>query len=177
MCIICIFVGPVWLWEAYCIYTSLLLIVHGKRVAKMRHLFDTLYYSLRAQHCNTLRRTATHCNTLQHTATRATKMMHPTGRRNRIGSRMFIGRFSQWSPILSGSLTKRDLQLKTSNASSPLCMRLCRSVFLYWSTARIIRHHTATHCDMLQHAARFCNTLQHVATCCNMLFTWANHST
>ena len=35
---------------------------------------------------------------------------------------MFVGRFPQKSPIISGSLAKSDLQLKASCGSSPHCI-------------------------------------------------------
>jgi len=38
------------------------------------------------------------------------------------GCRIFIGHFPQKNPIISGSFSERDLQLKASHASSPPCM-------------------------------------------------------
>ena len=47
-----------------------------------------------------------------------------TGWRRPIGCLIFRGHFPQTSPIISGSLAERDLQLMTSYASLPLCNML-----------------------------------------------------
>jgi len=41
--------------------------------------------------------------------------------RRRVGCLIFVGRLPQKSPIISDSCAERDLQLKASSASSPLC--------------------------------------------------------
>ena len=115
----------------------------------------TTYYFT---HCNT----ATHCNTLQHTATHCNpqfRMSAGTWWQRGIGFLMCIGLFPQKSPIISGSFAERDLQLKTSYASSP-------PGTLFWF-AKMIRFET--HCNTLQHTATHCNTMQHPATQCNTL--------
>ena len=52
---------------------------------------------------------------------RAFSDVQTTGSRRRIGCRIFVGHFQQNSPIISESLAKNDLQLKTSYESPPPC--------------------------------------------------------
>jgi len=165
MYIIYIFVGPVWLWDASCIYTSLLLIVRGKRAAKMRHLFATLYYSLRAPHCNTLRRTATHCNTLQHGLQRW-GILQGGETAQEPGSLLVVARNEA---LYSVALWRK----KTYNLRHPMHLHhfVCVFAILYYSFRAQqalygnILQHTATCCNMLPDSATHCNMLQHLETC------------
>ena len=112
---------------------------------------------------------------------------------NPAGCLICVGYFPQKNPTVSGSFAKRDLQLKASYASAPLCRTtltcayeyllmyickwLCLDEFLPCFEKRSFAiqcgcntlQHTATHCNTLQHAATLCNTLQHSATPCNTL--------
>jgi len=51
-----------------------------------------------------------------------TSRQYATGWRRTMGCRIFIGHFSQMSPITNGSLAKNDLQLQASFGSSPPCI-------------------------------------------------------
>jgi len=65
-----------------------------------------------------------------------------TGWRSVTGCRIFIGRFSQKSPMIAGSFAKNDMQLKASYGSWPPCtsyfalyiythIYVCACVYIY----------------------------------------------
>jgi len=112
--------------------------------------------------------------------------------------------FPQKSPIISGSFAKRDLQLKTSYASSPPSIKnvqeysiVVKNMEIRDGVASYIRICISSHEDIwgnsitslqileyeewniknvLQHTATHCNTtLQHTATHCNTLQHTATH--
>ena len=109
------------------------------------------------------------CNTLQHTATHQLLQVRDTaatGWRRVTGCLIFIGYFSQKSPIIGGSFAKNDWQLKACYESSPPCTHLrllCRCSCLNAVHCKTL-HHIATHCTSLHHTAPHCTTLQHTAT-------------
>jgi len=71
-----------------------------------------------------------------------------TGWRRPVGSLIFIGHFSQKSPIISESFAESDLQVTG-------ILWVFATLYLCVTGGHV------THCNTLQHTATHCNTLQH----------------